>query len=253
MNDMNDLKKWKEENEPLIAVADAVSRGEIGHNNPPDPLDEALAPYGDFITEAETWLDGEAVSDEGAMRAVDALNKQIKSAKKDVTAAQKSEAAPLHDAWKASLARFKPTIDDLDRISKGLTALVDGFKQKLAAEKHAAEQKAWQEAEAKRRAAEEAARKANAANIEEQRAAEEAKREAMEAEKAAQAARRDAGSIKGLRKVTKYEITDHRDALHDIARHDRDAITAFVEEYVKKNHKARSIAGVRVWEEKEAF
>ncbi|MEN9060034.1 hypothetical protein [Ponticoccus litoralis] len=224
-----------------------------GHNRPPDPLNEALAPYGDFITEAEGWLDGEPVKDEAAMNAVDALAKEIKAAKKDVTAAQKSESAPLHDAWKEALNRYKPTLDDLDRISKGLAALVGGFKRKLAEEKRAAERKAWEEAEAKRRAAEEADRKADTANIEEQRAAEEARREAMEAEKAAQAARKDAGAVKGLRKVTRYEITDHKDALHDIARHDRDAITAFIEEYVRKNHKARPITGVRVWEEREAF
>lgn len=223
------------------------------HNNPPDPLDEALAPYCDYITEAEIWLDGEPVTDEGAMKAVDDLTKKIKAAKKDVSAAQKSESAPLHDAWKASLARFKPTIDDLDRISKGLTALVDCFKRKLAEEKRAAERKAWEEAEAKRRAAEEAASKANAANIEEQRAAEEAKREAMDAEKAAQAARRDAGSVKGLRTVTRYEIEDHRAALHYIATNDRAAITEFINGYVAKNHKAKEIAGVRVWQEKEAF
>ena len=33
----------------------------IGHNNPPDPIDEALAPFGDVITEAEVWLDGTRV------------------------------------------------------------------------------------------------------------------------------------------------------------------------------------------------
>lgn len=223
------------------------------HNNPPDPLDEALEPYGDYITEAEGWLDGEAVKDESAMKAVDALTRQIKAAKKDVTAAQKSEAAPLHDAWKAALARYKPTVDDLDRITKGLTALVDGFKRKLADEKRAAEKAAWEAAEKARREAEEQAAKASAANIEEQRAAEEAKRAAMEAQKAAQAARRDAASVKGLRKVTRYEITSHVDALHDIARHDKAAMTAFIEAYVAKNHKARAIAGVRVWEEREAF
>ncbi len=225
-----------------------------GHNLPPDPLDEALAPYGDFIAEAETWLDGQAVTDEGAMKAVDALLKQIKAAKKDVTAAQKSESAPLHDAWKAALARYAPTIDDLDRMAKGLAGLVDGFKRKLAEEKRAAERKAWDEAEAKRRAAEEAARAADVSNIEMQRAAEEAKREAMEAEKAAQSARKDAASVKGLRTVTRYEITDHRALLHWIASNRRDDLTAFIEAWAKKNHReAREADGLRVFEDREAF
>ena len=223
------------------------------HNRPPDPLDEALAPFGDYITEAEAWLDGEAVTDESAMKAVDDLTKQIKAAKRDVTNAQKSEAAPLHDAWKAALARYKPTIEDLDRISKGLIALVDGFKRKLAEEKRAAENAAWEAANAARREAEAQAAKANAANIEEQRAANAARQAAMEAEKAAQAAKRDAASIKGTRKVTRYEVTSHRDVLNDIVRNDKEAMTAFLDAYVAKNHKARAIAGVRVWEDREAF
>lgn len=38
------------------------------HNNPPDPIDEALAPFGDFISEAENWLDGTAVENESPLR-----------------------------------------------------------------------------------------------------------------------------------------------------------------------------------------
>lgn len=223
------------------------------HNNPPDPLDEALAPYGDYIAEAEAWLDGQTVTDEGQMRAVDDLLKQIKAADKAVTLAQKSEAAPLHDAWKAALARYKPTLDDLDKIKKGLAALVDGFKRKLAEEKRAAERAAWEAAETARQEAEAKAAQADATNIEAQREAEAAKQAAMEAEKAAQAAKRDTASVKGLRTVTRYQIEDHRAALHWIAANDREAMTAFIEEYVRRNHKAAQIEGVKVWQEKEAF
>lgn len=229
------------------------AHAEIGHNQAPDPLDEALAPYGDYITEAEGWLDSVAVTSEDQMKAVDAVNKQVKAAKKDATAAQKSEAMPLHDKWKATLARYKPTIDDLDRISKGLTALVGDFKQKLAAEKLAAEKTAWETAEKARKEAEVKAAAADTANIDQQREAEEARREAQAAEKAAQAARKDTGSVKGLRKVTKYNIENHKAALHWIALNDRAAMTAFIEEYVRQNHKAAQIEGVKVWTEKEAY
>ena len=224
-----------------------------GHNNPPDPLDEALAAYSDAIEEAQSWLDGTPVQDEAQMKAVDALLKDIKAAKSAATAAQKSEAAPLHDAWKAALARYKPTIDDLDRIAKGLAAAVDGFKRKLAAEKKAAERAAWEAAEKARREAKARHDAADVSNIESQREAEEAKRAAMEAEKAAQQARKQSESVKGLRKVTRYEITDHRAALHWIAANDRDAVTAFIEDYVRRNHQSSQIDGVKVWQEKEAF
>ena len=226
---------------------------QAGHNNPPNPLDHALEPYGDYITEAEEWLDGSPVETEGQMNAVDALLKQIKAAKKDVTHAQKSESAPLHDAWKECLARYKPTIDDLDRIARGLASITDGFKRKLAEEKAAAERAAWEAANKARQEAEAKAAAADAANIEAMRKAEAAKQQAMEAEKAAQAAKRDTAIVKGLRTVTKHEVTDYKAAINWIARNDKDAMASFVDEYARKNHKGKQIDGVKVWHEKEAF
>lgn len=231
---------------------DMNPRAVIGGNVPPDPLDEALAPFGDFITEAESWLDGKAVENEGQMKAVDALIKQIKAADKAVTEAREAEAKPLHDAWKSAIARYKPTQDDLGRIKNGLVAIVDSFKRKLAAEKAVAERKARAEAEEAARKAREAAMQADAANIEAQRAAAAAQAEAEEAQRLAALAAKD--TVKGMRTVTRYEITDHRALLNWIARNDREAITAFIEEWARRNHKENQNAeGLRVWTEREAF
>lgn len=222
------------------------------HNNPPDPLDEALAPYGDFITEAENWLDGSAVETEAQMTAIDGLLKQIKEAEKAVKGAEDSEAKPIYDAWKAAKARYAPTLDDLTRIKKGLVAIVDAFKRKLAAEKAEAERKAREAADKARREAESAARKADASDIEAQRRAAEAQAAAELAQAQAAAASKD--KVKGLRAVTRYEVADHRALLHWIAKHDRDAITAFVDEYARRRHKEIAGAdGLKVWQEKEAF
>lgn len=224
---------------------------QIGHNMAPDPIDEATAPFGDIITEAESWLDGQKVETEGQMKAADALIKGVKAARKAVDEARDVATKPLHDAWKAEVARWKPTQDDLDRIVKGLVALVDDFKRKMAAEKEAARKKAEAEAWEKTRAAQEASRLADASNIEATRAAAAAIEEAEAAQRAAQAAARD--TVKGLRTVTRYAIEDHRAALHWIAANDREAITAFIEGYVAKHHKEKPIAGVKVWQDKEAF
>jgi len=129
--------------------------------------------------------------------------------------------------------------------------VVDPFKRKLAEEKEAAKRKAYEEARAKERAAEEAAAKAKVSSYDETVEADRLKHEAIEAKKAASAANKD--KVTGLRTVTKYEIEDHRAALHDIAEKDRDAMTAFIEEYVRRNYKARAIRGVKVWQEKEAY
>ena len=223
----------------------------IGHNNPPDPIDEALAPYGDTITEAEGWLDGKPVENEGQMKAVDALIKEMKSARKAVDEARDGVTKPLHEAWKAEVARWKPTQDDLDLQIKGLVALVDGFKRKLAAEKEAARKAAWEEAEAKRREAEAKIASANTADIEAQREARSAMEAADLARAQASVAQKD--TVKGLRTVTRYEITDHRALLHWIAANRRDDLTAFIEGWAQKNHKDSNADGLRVWQEKEAF
>jgi hypothetical protein len=224
----------------------------IGHNMPPDPIDDALAPFGDYITEAEGWLDGSPVETEGQMKAVDALLAQIKAAHKAVDTAKEAEAKPLHDAWKASLARYKPTLDDLDRIKKGLVATVDAFKRRLAAEKAEAERKAREEAEAAAEALRKARAEANAADLEAQRAIAEAEREAEQARIAAAVAAKSA-NVKGMVTRVFYEITDHRALLHWIAANDKAAMTAFIEEYARRNHSMTlPMGGLRVWQEKVA-
>lgn len=223
----------------------------MGHNNPPDPLDEATAPYAAAIEEAENWLDGSAVESAAQMQAVDALLRDVKAAEKAVKAAEEAEAKPLHEAWKAAKARFKPTLDDMGRIKAGLVKLVDGFKRKEA-ERIAAEQRAARAAAEKAaRAAAAAAAEADQANIEAVRLAAEKQRAAEEAQAEAAAASRQ--KIKGMRTVQRHEIEDMRLALHWIARNDKDAVAAFVTEYVRRNFRDAAIEGVRVWSEKEAF
>jgi hypothetical protein len=206
----------------------------IGHNLPPDPLDEALAPYGDYLAEAAAWLDGTPVETEAQMRAVDALLRQIKAADKAVTDAQKSESAPLHDAWKAALARYKPTLDDLDRIKRGLVAAVDGFKRKLAAQKAEAERLAREQAAAAARAAAEAHRAALDSDLEAQRAAAAMQAEAEAAQIAAARASRDADSVKGLRTVTEFVVVDPVALARWLWANDRDAQEEFQAERARK-------------------
>ncbi|MBQ2263245.1 MAG: hypothetical protein II336_18025 [Loktanella sp.] len=223
----------------------------IGHNNSPDPIDAICAAYEEARTESENWLDGGKVETEGQMKAVDALRKSMRECRLSLEAGQKSATAPLHDVYKAELARWKPTIEDTKRIEGCLVAAVDTFKRKLAEEKPAAEKAAWEETNRLRREAEEKARQADASNLEAQREVEAARHAAMEAEKAAKVAAKD--QPKGMRTVTRYEIEDHKAALHWIAANDRAAMTAFIDEYVRRNHKSATIGGVRVYTEKEAY
>ena len=205
----------------------------IGHNNPPDAIEDTVAPFGDILSETDNWLDGERVTTEAQMVTVDALIKGVKAARKAVDEARDAETAPLHVAWKCAIARWQPTQDDLDMRIRGLVGLVDSFKRQLAAEKTLARKQAETAAWAAMRAAEEATRKAEAA------------------QKQAAAAAKD--NVKGLRKVTRYEVTDHRALLKYIASNARDDIVAFIDEWARKNHKKHQSAdGLRVWSAEEA-
>lgn len=233
-------------------AADELVLPETGGNNPPDPIDAISAAYEAEREEAENWTDGTTVENEDQMKAVDALRKSMREWRLELERGQKSATAPLHDAYKAELARWKPTIEDAKRIESCLVATVNVFKQRLAEEKKAAERAAWEAAERARREAEAKARAAADTDLGAQREAEAAAQAAIDAEKAAQAAKKD--NVKGMRTVTRYEITDHRALLHWIAANDRDAITAFVDEYARKEHKVIANAdGLRVWAEKEAY
>lgn len=201
------------------------------HNSPPDPLDEVCAEYEAAITEAANWLDGTTVTTEAQMLAVDAILADIKGWRKALEAAKKSATAPLHDAWRNEIARWKPTEDDQQRIEKGLVALVDGFKRRLHEEKEAARKAAEAEAWAKTRAAQEAARKADASNLDAQREADAAMREAEEAQRRADEAAR--AKVKGLRSYDVTEILDHRAFINWIAVNRKDDLAEWMEAYAK--------------------
>lgn len=226
-------------------------RAVIGGNNPPDPIDTALEPYASLLEEVGHWLDGKAVENDGQLAATDALLKELKAARKAVDTARDECTKPLHEVWKAEVARWKPTQDDLDRQVKCLVAAQAPYKARLAAEKEAARVAAEQAAREKAEAARQAHIAANAASIEEQRRADELMAEAEAAQR--QAARASKDTVKGMRTVQIYEIESHKLALNWIARNDREAVTAFIEEYVRRNFKAKPIEGVKVETVKEAF
>ncbi len=229
----------------------ANARAVIGGNFPPDPIDVALEPFGAMLEEVGNWLDGATVENDGQLKATDDLLKDLKAARKAVDVARDENTKPLHEAWKTEVARWKPTQDDLDRQVKCLVAAQAPYKARLAAEKEAARIAAEEIARQKAEDARKAHQAANAASIEEQRRADEMMQEAEDAAK--QAARAGKDTVKGMRSVQVYEIESHKQALTWIVNHDREALTTFIEDYVRRNFKGRPIDGVKVETRKEAF
>lgn len=222
-----------------------------GHNNPPTPMEEVVSAHDDLITEAQNWTDGEPVTDEASMKAVDELIKGMKSYRSALTKAVKEYTGPAHDIWKGKVAEGKVYTDDADLMQKSLVAIVAPFKAKLAEQKEAERRAAWEAAESARKAAEEAEKSANAGNVDDLRAAEAAKKEALGAQKAAQAARKD--KVKGMRTTQHHEIVDMRALVNWIAKNDKDAMAEFATAYAAKHHGNIPDAVVRSWTTKEAF
>jgi len=227
------------------------TRAVIGGNSPPDPIEVVTAQYDDIISEAQNWSDGESVTDEAQMNAVDELIKGFKTYRADLTKAAKERTDPLHKAWKAEVAAVKVYTDDADLLQGTLVAAVAPFKAKLAAEKEAARKAAWQAAQDAEREANAKAAAADTANIDAQREAAQAQAAAMEARKAASAAQKD--TVKGMRTVQYHEIADMRALVNWIATNDKPAMAAFAEAYAARNHKDIPDAVVRSWTAKEAF
>jgi hypothetical protein len=232
-------------------MTDTNTRAVIGGNSPPDPIEIVTAQYDDIISEAQNWSDGESVTDEAQMNAVDELIKGFKTYRADLTKAAKERTDPLHKAWKSEVAAVKVYTDDADLLQGTLVAAVAPFKAKLAAEKEAERKAAWQAAQDAEREANAKAAAADTANIEAQREAAQAQAAAMEARKTASAAQKD--TVKGMRTVHYHDIADMRALVNWIATNDKPAMAAFAEAYAARNHKDIPDAVVRSWTAKEAF
>lgn len=224
-----------------------------GHNNPPadDPIEMVTAEYAATLDEAQNWTDGEPVTDEAGMTAVDNILKVFKKYRSSLVEAAKERTGPLHKTWKAEVAAVKVYTDDADLIQTALVAIVAPFKAKLADEKKAAERAAWEAADKARKdaAAKDAA--AQAGDLEAQREAMAAKQAVIDAETRAKAASKD--KPKGMRTVYHHEIDDMRALVNWIAKNGKEAMAEFATEYARQNHKNGALDGVKTWTTKEAF
>ena len=224
-------------------------RAVMGGNNPPEPIDAATEKWASVIDEVHNWTDGTFVENEGQLAATNELLKELTAAKKDIGKARDEAVKPFHAAWTAEIARWEPTITDLGRLSTCLLAAQAPFKKKLADEIEAKRKAAWEEARRLEREAEAAQAQVSPTDIDAVRVAEAAKQAAQEAKNAASKAQRE--KVTGFKTVHHTEIEDMQAALNWIARNDKPALIAFVEQYVAKSPRDIAINGVKRWETKE--
>lgn len=229
----------------------------IGHNNPPERLHGAsiaLEPFAAFMAEAEHWLDGIPVENEDQLEAVDSLLLRVKAAEKALLVARDSATKPLYDAWKAEVALWKDAHEDVERLKRGLVRVVNDFKVRMA-ELHDVETRRLRaEVERRMQVAKDLAEQVDPALLASVRAAESARRDVDEVLRTSRIIERT--RPKGIRTTAKWTYLDgdgRRKALHWIAQNDRKAITEFIDSYVARNFRRKSIDGVEVWDEREAY
>jgi len=227
-------------------------RAIIGDNlPPPDPIDTALEPYGDTITEVENWTDGTTIENEAQLVATEVLLKQLKAARKSVGEARDVVTRPLHAAHQAEVARWKPTIEDIDRMIAAVVALQSPYKAHKAAEVAEAARQAQRVAFAAQEAARRAIDEANAGDLEAQRAADAAMVEAQVAATRANLAGK--ATVPGMRTVWHHEVFDPIALRKWLAANDPAAVTAFALQYAADHHRRSPMDGVRSWFTREAF
>ena len=218
----------------------------IGHNQP--PAHEAMALHVEdlFQMVSDTTEGAEVTSDEQEAQ-LDGLLDDVRKASKDAETTRKAEKEPHLEAGRAVDATWKPIKDRLDMAADEIKKLLTPYRVAKQQAREEAERKAREEAEAK-----EAAARAKLQEPEHLQARFDAEEELKAASKLEAVANRTAREATGLRTYKVVTVTDHRAALKWLLARNPEAVTAFVEEYARKNAANIPMDGVTVTEEKRA-
>lgn len=228
---------------------------DVGHNNP--PRHEAFAMALDEVRlEAGNFLDGGPVETQEQADAVGVILGQARDIKRDADKARKEDKQPHLDAGRKVDADYKAVLQQADDIIRAAQQPLAAYLAKIEREQELSAKKAREEAERKAQEALEAER-ASAGNVE---AVETARAKQSEAEKAQKAATRAerarpnvAGSSRaiGLRTRQIAVVEDYRELLLYVAKTDKPALDAFLEDYARKALPSK-LPGVRIETERSA-
>lgn len=217
------------------------------------PFDEAKLTVDDLFEEAEHWLNGDGIASEKDAKAVEKLLDLARAAKKAADEARKIENEPF-DKGKAEVqARYNPVLKRAETIAEACKAVLQPWRDKIAAEKAAKAEAARKEAEELARKAQEAIR-ASAGNVIEREKAEEQLTIAKEAEGFAKRETKRASTGLGLRTTYRAEIIDGTAAARHYWLTRREEFEVFLLDLASKDVRAgkREIPGFNVIEERKA-
>lgn len=143
----------------------AQSSPGLGHNNPPDPLEEAFRPIQARTNELRVGLARvpETIDPDNEGRVTDFI-KQVKATIKDAKDAHRAVKAPVLEQSRAIDAKLKAMTEPLEKMLEPIQKRLADYAKKCADEERRrqeeARRRAAEEEEAKRREAEEARRAA---------------------------------------------------------------------------------------------
>lgn len=183
------------------------STAEIGHNNPPSPIDELKARVNEFGAAAKAWGQS-GVNSAKDSDDIDEFTKGARALYKEIDEMRVAEKKPHDDAAKAVQEKYKPLLDLMSDMGKAAKALRTSYLSKVEAEereRQRVEREKAAKAEADALAKMEAAR-ANDDLVAQKEAEAEAEKAAETIEAAEKAPKATAGS--GMRTVRTAEITN---------------------------------------------
>ncbi len=240
-------------------------RAIIGDNEPPEatPFDLSVDEIDTLWIEAENFLDGEPLSDQGQADAVAKLLDLARQAIKTAEDRRKAEAKPLDDAKAEIQARYHGLIGDTKDGKGKAVLIVEACKRvttvwlvKRDNEKRKAERVAREVAEAARQAAAAAFETSHSDDVGARMRAEALDVEAKAAERAAGRAEKDKAQAKGGARAvtlqTSYEpvLVDAKSAARHAWTNWKPELDAFLVEMAKRDFR-RSVYTIPGFEAKE--
>jgi preprotein translocase subunit SecD len=179
-----------------------------GANNPP-AFEAYQVNIEDLREEAAAWLDGKAVESAAEAEAIDLLIKMARAARDAADAERAAEKKPHDDASKAVQKKWKPLVDNAQRVLDVCLEKVGAWRVAEAKRKEAEAARIRAEADAERQAEIEATRAASG-NLEAREQADRLGESAQAADKLAKAAEKAASTGNGLRSIKRLVVTDTR-------------------------------------------
>lgn len=229
-------------------------------NNPP-PIAEWGLTIDDLFAEAQNWCDGEPISTEGQAEEITKLIGMLEKAMKGASAAADAEKKPLHDAWKAKIAEWKPLLEKCEKAIRAAKRAMTPWLEIVAAENRRKQEEASKAAEAAAaRLREQAIASRESSDLRDDDVREQLERDAEEAAKAARIAASEKAVVRGggktvtLRDVWLVAINDRKALLQHYMRLRPDDLEAWLYDQARRDVRegARHLPGCNIWSEKKA-